>query len=142
MEIVCDEEASEAEVEALNRVLKDYGLPAASPTYGRKSIGDLPWQVLITGAPFVAFWTAIAKKAGDDAYDAVKQWLKEVWAARGDRPGGVTVIDEPSQTWVVLDRDLPDEALRQLSQFDPARDGGDGGYARWDPSRRTWTPPT
>ena len=34
VEIVCDEGASEAEVEALNRVLQNYGLPAASPSYG------------------------------------------------------------------------------------------------------------
>ena len=64
MEILCDEEASEAEVDALNRVMHRYGLPAASPSYGRRSIGELPWQVLVTGAPVVAFWTTLPQRPG------------------------------------------------------------------------------
>ena len=141
VKIVCDAEASEAELKALNDVLTGFGLPAASPSYERKSMGDLPWQVLVTGAPFVAFWSAVAAKAGNDSYGAIKQWLQGVWAARGDKPGSITVIDEPSQTWIVLDRDLSVEALDQLSRLDPSRDGGASGHARWDPKRRTWTPP-
>lgn len=142
MEIVCDEEAPQEEVSALNRVLHAYGLPPATPTFGRRSLGDLPWQVLVTGAPFVAFWSTFASKAGEDAYKAVKRWLVDMSKARGDRPGTVTIIDEPTQTWIVLSPDLPEQALRQLPTFDPVRDGGESGYARWDPDRRTWAPPT
>lgn len=141
VDILCDEGAAQAEVESLNRVLQEYGLPPASPTYARRSAGDLPWQLLVTGAPFVAFWTAIAAKAGDDAYGAMKRWLEQVWAARGNRPGNVTIIDEPSQTWVVLEPDLPDEALRQLGLLNPERDGGELGHLRWDPKRGAWVPP-
>jgi hypothetical protein len=111
-------------------------------TYERKSIGDLPWTVMIM-VPITAFFTGIRAAAGADAYKVLKRLVIDIWtASRGpDGYRGVTILrDRESGDYIILEPDLPDEAYATLAEADPS-DTRDG-VLKYDRRRKHWTAPS
>ncbi|OKI18694.1 hypothetical protein A6A25_39340 [Saccharothrix sp. CB00851] len=77
-------------------------------------------------AAVVPFVQAIAKKAADDSYDAVRGWLKGLFRdskAKRIPPGGapkelLVVTDLDPKIKLYLPTDLSDQAIRALEQLD------------------------
>jgi hypothetical protein len=102
----------------------------------------LPWLVyVVLAVPVSAFFAGFGHAAGRDAWDAVKQWVRDIWEAHeeGRYSGGVFELRDPSGTRVVLSPRLPDEALDALADVDwESVEGGDN--LRWDTDRGEWRP--
>ena len=121
---------------------------AVAADYERKGVADLlPWVVLvILLSPIKPFFDAFSAKAGeraaDDAYDGLKQLLRDIRLARsgaGTGEGSIRISD-PERTNVELPSPLPDEAVEALRDIDwnEVR----GAWLVWDPQRKTWRDPT
>lgn len=149
-EILMDDTASAEEVAAVEQVAGTSGLHwDVRPDYGRKSAGDLPWIVML-GVPLGTMLTAFAKSYGETlgkhaadgtakAAADLRRWLVSLYEAR--RGDGQVLLDDPeTHTQVLLDRDLPQEAIEALWDVDPARDGGEAGHLSWDPAKRWHAP--
>jgi hypothetical protein len=134
--VAMDEEASVAEVEAVEAVLRKAGFSEpVSPSVGRRSLGDLPFVIYVS-APVMAFLSAFMGAAGKDAYDSLKHFVRDVRAARRDRPGSIVIEDRESRedsTVLVLSADLPDEAFEALADLD--FEALKGAYLVWDRDR-------
>jgi hypothetical protein len=132
-----DVEASAGEVEAVRESFRRYGLdPKVKANFIRRSAGPLPWIVEVTLlAPIAVFFAELSKRAANDAYDAAKAWVKEVWAARGGRDGALMLTD-PEYTNLVLSTRIGPEALDALGDID--WDEVRGGYLLWDDEAGAW----
>lgn len=143
MEVLLDVSASQEEVEDVRRAFSAAGVDAeVLAAYERKGIGEFPWIVMIT-APTTMFFTAIAAAAGKDAYNAVKNLVQAVWAARtkGSGPrGNVILNDEQVGIWIALEPDLPAEAYEKLASLDLTRFKTEP--LKYDRERGEWTSPT
>ena len=98
-----------------------------------------PWLIYVMLAvPISAFFAAFGSEAGKDAYAAVKEWTRDIFAVH-QKPhyaGGTLDIRDPRGTRVVLSPPLPDEALDALADIDWA--SVEGGDLLWDERRREW----
>lgn len=142
--MIADVEASPAELHAIDEAFRRIGVDVSSlPAYEMRSAGSLPWVVHITlAAPIAAFFTAVATEAGKDTYALVKQWVRDLLAARAEstRPtGSITVVDTDATT-VVVSAGLSDEAIDALSALDWSAVRGD--YLIWDEETAAWYDPT
>jgi len=149
-EILMDATATPEEIEAVERIAPESGLAwDVRAAYERKSAGDLPWIVML-GVPLATMLAAFSKSYGETlgkhaadgtakAAADLRRWLVGLYDARhGD---GQVLLDDPdTHTRVLLDRDLPQEAIEALWEVDPVRDGGEAGQVSWDPAKR-WHPP-
>lgn len=116
---------------------------AVAADYERKGADLLPWVVLIIlENPIKPFIDAFAAKAGEDAYDGLKQLLRDIRTARsGAGTGEGTIrISDPERTNVELPSPLPDEAVEALRDID--WNDVRGAWLVWDPQRKTWRDPT
>lgn len=139
-EVITDAEASPEELAALNDAFRRVGFDVqADPAIHARSIDPVPWVVYVMlGAPIATFFTTLAAEAGKDAYEPLKQWVKDVWAARGNKPGCADLSD-PQHTRLSLRAGLPEEALDALKEIDWSRKHG--GDLHWSESRREWLDP-
>jgi hypothetical protein len=123
-EVMLDSEATAEEVAAVMAAFNDVGLPVrVEATYERKGVGDLPWLIHI-GAPIVAVLAVFRKPAvkfgerlADTFGDIADDWLKGLYEARKARRGVVVIEQARGNPEVLLDRDLPPEAWRQLADL-------------------------
>lgn len=140
IEVVTDAEASPEELAALNEAFRRFGFNVeADPAVHARSIDPFPWVVYITlGAPIATFFTTLAAEAGKDAYEPLKGWAKDVFAARNNRPGYASISD-PEHSRLSLRSDLPDEALDALKEINWSQ--MQAGDLHWSDSRREWLDP-
>jgi hypothetical protein len=135
--VVMDVEATAAEVAEVKEAFRQAGFDVAvRPSYERKSADVLPWIVYVTlAAPIATFFTTLAAKAADDAYPAIKRWVKSVWNARRGRDGSI-VLRDPDGSYLILGTRIPDEAIEALAHLDWSRKLGQ--YLIWDEGRGEW----
>ncbi len=138
--VSADVDARDDELAALDQAFGRIGFEIRSQAaVEMKSLGDLPWAIYIEiGAPLATFFSTIAQRAGDDAYDAVKRWAKEVLAARAnaERDRGSAVVNDPDGTNLVLTPGLSPEALDALAKLDWSSVSGE--YLLWDERAGEW----
>jgi hypothetical protein len=133
-EALADSFATHAEVAAIERAFDDAGFPViVNPTLEFRSRYPelISWSIVLK-APLTVFLTAIATRASGDVYDAAKRWLKALIDARSGNAGTVTI--EEDDRMIVISTDIPDDALRKLSDGAVPPDG----YVVWDVVERTW----
>jgi hypothetical protein len=141
--VVLDDAASPAEIARVAEVFRTYGFEVEpQPIYARRSAELLPWvlQVLLA-TPIAAFFASFGSEAGKDAYEAVKDWIEELWRARegsGAGYGSVDVVD-PDGTHVVASSTIPERALAALSELDWSKEKG--SYLVWDEAEGRWYDP-
>jgi hypothetical protein len=141
---------TDEEIEAVRKAFRAYGFdPDLEADYARRSWSAdvLPWIVAVVlttpiTAFFAAFGTAAGAAAGQDAYTAVKEWVKDVWASRSSSPAGrgYLEIEDSDNTRVILSSDTPEQALDALVSMDFEERRGE--YLTWDDESGTWRDPT
>jgi hypothetical protein len=143
VEVHLDDEATQAEVEAVERAFRKAGYdtqPEAS--VGRKSLELLPWVIYVTvGGTILSFFQGFGSEAGKDAWHAVKRWAREIWDARegaGNGSGSIVLRDSEHSN-VVLSNNIPDAALDALRDLDWSEHRG--GYLVWNDERGEWVDP-
>jgi hypothetical protein len=135
-DVSVDVEASEEEVEAVDAAFRDVGLSVeVRASYVRKSVGLLPWIVLIV-LPLKGFLEQLGREAATDTYAALKRLVARIREARQGNEGSIVVEDPESSTTLVIGEDLPDEAYIGLYKMDP--EDYEGAYLLWDPDRGEW----
>jgi hypothetical protein len=114
--------ATSDEVRAVEEVFRRSGIEAdVQPGIA----GGFPvWEALISVAPS-AFLSGYLGAAGADAWKVTKdklnrlrQLVHNLLAIRKDPNGYVSLKDDEYRTWLSLDRDMPEEAYRQLEEID------------------------
>jgi hypothetical protein len=120
--VVIEAEAPTGHVEAVELALRRAGIEASvESAYERKSAELLPWVIqLPVGSTLAAFFAKLGAEAAGDAYGQLKQLVADLCAARsgaGDGTGAVDFADD-DYTHVVINADVPDEALRALLDID------------------------
>lgn len=134
-EVMVEEGAPEDEVQALQALFDEAGAPAVvKPAIARRSAELLPWAMVLK-APLIAFLTALATKAGSDAWDALSAFVAKVYAERR-RPGredGAIRFEDDRRTVILTDR-LPDAGYQQLAGGELPEDG----YFVWDEATSSW----
>jgi hypothetical protein len=88
--------------------------------------------------PIPEFFKAFGAAAGQDSYAAVKQWVKDLLAARASSPAerGYLEIDDPEGTHLIVSTETSDEALEALAGIDWEEHRGD--FLIWDDESGTW----
>ena len=118
MTVLIEQEASPLEVETVQRVLDDSGMPAVvSASYGRHSLFHPDWIVLIE-VPLGAFVTGLAAKAGAECWDALRAFVERLYEERravGHAKGAIQ-IDEGRRR-VFLHDELPLAAYPALAEL-------------------------
>jgi hypothetical protein len=134
-EVMLEEEAGRDEVEAVEALFDEAGVPSVvTARIGRRSAGPLPWTLLIE-APIGVFLTTLAARAAGDAYEPLKCLVVRVFELRRrpDREDGAIRLDENGRIVILTDR-IPDEGLRQLTEGKlPST-----GYFVWDDEEGAW----
>jgi hypothetical protein len=97
---------------------------------------DVPWVVYVTlvGYYLKPFFDSFLSAAGDDAYAGVKQWVKDIRAARSGQ--GSISVRPPDGRGIVFEADIPEEALDALRNIDWSKTRS--GDLHWSPRRREW----
>lgn len=136
--------AGDDEVAEVAAAFTDAGIPVEVRAWIEgQGAGAFQWVLMIT-VPTTAFLTAMAAEAGKDAYKVLKRLVGRIHKARiaagrtaGWTTDSVAVIDEQTNTWVLLPPDLPEEAWRALSDVGMKELATDS-VLRWDPDTGTW----
>lgn len=136
-EVLVEEGAPEDELAALQALFDEAGAPAVvKAAIARRSADLLPWAMLIK-APLTAFLTALAAKAGSDAWDALRAFVAKVYAERrrsGRPEGAIQFEDEDGQRTVILTDGVPDAGYEQLAEGELP----ETGYFVWDEDTSSW----
>jgi hypothetical protein len=136
------------EVEAVRKVLRDAGLDLpVDASLERRSLGDLPWYLLLV-APLVKFgWTFAGKVAerlgertGDAIADTLPMLVRRLWQARTGPEGRMELEDSLTKARIVLTDDLPDEAYHALRRVDLTQPELQGNVLVFDPVSGKWLP--
>lgn len=101
---------------------------------------SLPWDVyVVLGVPLALFLQGFMSAAGEDAYDAVKRWVRDIVAAH-DRPGyyrnGAIDVRDSAGGGIVFSAGLSDEAFAALRLLDWSAVEGD--LLLWDADTGRW----
>jgi hypothetical protein len=102
-----------------------------------------PWVVsALVLAPFSTFFSAMAAAAGKDAYEALKDWVRDVFASRqgAGRESGRFELADPDRTHLEFPSSIPDRAFDALRDIDWTEQSGD--WLVWDDERGEWYDPT
>jgi hypothetical protein len=92
---------------------------------------------MVIKAPLIAFFTALATRAGSDSWDALRAFVAKVYAERrrpGRDEGAIQLEDEDGARTVILTDRVPDAGYEQLV-------GGElpeTGYFLWDDETSSW----
>jgi hypothetical protein len=142
IEVAADVSATADDLAAVKEAFRRVGFDVRPEPVVEGRAEAMPWVLYVTiGAPIATFFTTIAAKAGDDAYEAVKRWVKDLWAARrgpNDRTGSVVLRDTRGNQ-LVLSSTFPDEALDALRDIDWT--GVEGDYLLWSSKSGRWLDP-
>jgi hypothetical protein len=130
---------SDAEAEALASAFRRAGFQPRIGIHLYVAAAVTEWVITVTVAtPVVAFFQSFGSELGKDAYIHLKQWFHHV---RDRGPGKGSIVVRSSRPGlsgnVVLDSDLPDEALEALTEGQPL---GTSEYIGWDPDEHAWVP--
>lgn len=133
---VLDDDASSDEVDSVKQIALEEGLPGpVTATYFRKSIGDLPWQIIIL-TPAIPFLKGFLEEAGRSSFKHLYRLVSRLFAARRKGNGYVQVVDRDSLTTIVFTRDLPEDAFKQLAHL--GSENIVDKYWVWDPEQQCW----
>jgi hypothetical protein len=133
--------ASDAEVEQVRELFTRRGFrPEVNPglplTGGPPT--ELVWGVYVALAvPISSFFAALGTQAGKDAYEAAKDWVLELLAARRSEqgPGHITLVHN-NATAMRISSEIPPEALDALREIDWSTTPG--GFIEWVGDRGEW----
>jgi hypothetical protein len=92
---------------------------------------------MLIKAPLLAFFTALATKAGSDAWDALAGFVAKVYAERrrwGRPEGTIWLEDEDGPRTVILTDRVPDAGYEQLA----AGELPEAGHFVWDEETSSW----
>ncbi|MDQ3933797.1 MAG: hypothetical protein M3340_04110 [Actinomycetota bacterium] len=144
--ILLDRHATQAEVEEVAAVFKRAGFrPKVRPVWEKKpQTGNGPfWVVLVLlGISFKAFADGFFGRYGENAADALREFVRELREARRlstHADDGWIMVDDGDDTEVMLAGDLPEEAYHAL--FDLDWPSYTGGMLIWDEDTREWYDP-
>jgi len=133
LEVLVEAGAPDEDVRKLSEALDALGHPAVvRPVIERRSAGELPWIVAIT-LPAGAFVTGFFGKAGADAWDVVKNFVEQIYAARrstGAHDGTLKIREGERE--LILDPSITREGCEALDELPP------GGYYVWDSESGRW----
>jgi hypothetical protein len=142
-DVYLDDKASPAELAGIRETFRKHGFDVEpEANYMRKSADVLPWVVVVVLlTPIGSFFRAFGERAGQDAYDAVQAWVREVWEARAasEASEGSLAVEDSDGTHLILSTNIPPEALAALSEIDWAAQ--QGRYLTWDEVGRVWRDP-
>jgi hypothetical protein len=136
------------EVHAVRDVLYDAGLDLpVDASLVRRSLGDLPWYLLLV-VPLAKFgWTftgKVAERLGERTGDAIANSLsmivRRLWQSRSGPEGRMELEDSLTKTRIMLTEDLPDEAYAALRQIDLTEPELEGNVLVFDPIMAKWIP--
>jgi hypothetical protein len=103
----------------------------------QRTLNGAEWLVLAV-LPLQAFLSGLGSKLAEDIYQGLKDVVGRI--LRRSNPGGqertLVLQDTATGLQVVLERDLPIEAYRQLVTLDLS--SLHGGPVRYDRSRNAW----
>jgi len=139
-EVLLEAEARDDEVAAVAAAFAEAGIDAhvrIDPDC-KGAGGEFPWMVAIS-LPATAFFTAVAAKAGEDAYRGLKKLVRRLYDARKAskfRTGRVVLMDIDSGRSFTLPPEPSDEAWHQLSTAGP--DDFAASVFRWDRETGEW----
>ena len=134
VEWVLDEDASSDEVAAVQQIALEAGLSGpVTATYGRRSIEELGWIILIQ-TPVFFFLKSFFEEAGRDSYRGLLKLVSDLRATRQKEQGHVEISDSRT-TIVISSPDLPEEAFKQLADL---LENIEGKYLVWDPDQKSW----
>lgn len=107
---------------------------------GLGSVPEIVTTAVVTAA-LLPFVQAIATKAGEDVYTAVRRVLPRLLPHRKERPQvrTIEIVDPDTHTRLRLDVDLPAEAVERLSDVDPSAVRTNDRLIYWDREQRRWT---
>jgi hypothetical protein len=146
--VLMESAAPPGEVEAVREVLRDVGLDLpVDASLARRSLGDLPWYLLLV-APLAKFgWTFAGKVAerlgertGDALANSLSMLVRRLWQSRSGADGRMELEDSVTKTRIMLTEDLPDEAYDALRQIDLTQPELRGNVLLFDPATATWLP--
>jgi hypothetical protein len=144
--VLLDRYASPAEVEDVRAVFQRAGARAmVRPVWEKPpQTGNGPfWIVLILlGVSFKAFADGFFGKLGENAADALREFVEELRRTRDQSTradNGWIQFDDPDDTKVMLGADLPQEAYEALLQLDWSEHTG--GMLMWDDTAHEWYDP-
>ena len=131
---------SHADAEALASTFRRAGFRPRIETYRYHAAAVTDWVITVTVAtPVIAFFQSFGSELGKDAYIELKRWFREV---RDRGPGKGSIVVRGTRYGgpdVLLDSDLPDEALQALTE---ERDLGTSEFVGWDREQHAWVPVT
>jgi hypothetical protein len=97
--------------------------------------GVVGWIVTVTlASPVAAFFTAFGSEAGKDAYAAFRSWFRR--QRYGSADSVEVIVKGTDDHEVVLDLDLPEEALDALRELEWSQ--MTTGTMVWDRRARCW----
>jgi hypothetical protein len=146
--VLMENTAPPDEVAAVRKVLREAGLDLpVEASLARRSLGDLPWHLLLV-APLAKFgWTyagKVAEKLGERTGDAIADSLaalvKRLRQSRTGPEGRMELEDSVTEARIVLTDDLPDEAYHALREIDLTQPEFQGNVLVFDPSSGKWLP--
>jgi hypothetical protein len=133
LDVLVEEGASPSDVAALADALDECGIPAAvRPGIARRSVGDMPWIVLIT-VPAGAIAAGFFGKAGSDAWDGLKRVVGRIYAVRrsSEAQTGSIEISEGNRA-LIFSETVTDAGYRAIAELPSS------GYYVWDPQTSSW----
>jgi hypothetical protein len=146
--VIMESGAPPREVEAVRQVLHDAGLDLpVDANLVRRSLGDLPWYLLLV-APAAKFgWTyagAVAGRLGERTGDAIANSLstlvRRLRQSRSGPEGRIELEDSLTKTRIMLTEDLPDEAYDALREIDLNEPKFQGNVLVFDLESGKWLP--
>jgi hypothetical protein len=128
-----------ADAEELDSAFRRAGFQPRLETHSYSAAAVTDWVITVTVAtPVIAFFQSFGAELGKDAYGQLKQWFQQVRDG-GPGKGSIVVRDSRYGTNVILDSELPDEALQALAE---ERHLGTSEYVGWDREGQAWVPVT
>jgi hypothetical protein len=140
LELFMDAEATLEEKRAVAEVLREFRCePGDIAALHRRSIGDLPWQVMVETALRPLFDGFVGAFGGGAAV-ALMSFVKKIFKSRGQsgRDGGMVLIDKSTHIHVVVSAELPEEAYQRLLDLDLASVEGESGQLRYNQNSGEW----
>ena len=139
-----DAAASASEVATIKEAFARNGFDVeVEANLERRAAFVLPWIVQVAVlSPFVAFFKGFGEAAGRDAYEALRSWMHDVFAAREDAesPQGTVQLADPDHTHLEFPTGISDRAFEALRNIDWPE--WTGAWMVWDEDRGVWYDPT
>ena len=137
VEWVVDASASADEVAAVSQIAHEEGLPGrVNPTLSYKSVGDVPWWVILLVFANFTFFKGFLNEAGRDSYQGLRRLISRLFNARRDAQGTVRIKVAKQITTIQFTADLPEQAFTMLAKID--LDTLENDFLYWDADQGRW----